>query len=115
MMKILCVKALTLRGADGLAVLHHLCLSLPLRQLPCLMLTVRYVALRMNILVAQIVRFIMCPIQPERLPLLTSVLGSGPSLGTRLHKIKACTINKNPHLDCLPAIHKQTDNLCRLT
>ena len=41
--------------------------------------------------------------------------GGGPSLGTRLHKIKALTINQNPHLDCLPPIHKQTYNLCRLT
>ena len=46
---------------------------------------------------------------------LTSVLGGGPSLGTRVHKMKALTINQNPHLDCLPAIHKQTYNLCRLT
>ena len=46
---------------------------------------------------------------------LTRVLGGGPSLAMRLHKIKALTINKNPHLDCLPAIQKKTYNLCRLT
>ena len=46
---------------------------------------------------------------------LTSVPGGGPFLGTRLHKIKAFTIINNPHLDCLPAMHKQTYNLCRLT
>ena len=39
----------------------------------------------------------------------------GPSLAKRLHKVKAWTINNNPHLDRLPAIHNQTYNLCRLT
>ena len=39
----------------------------------------------------------------------------GPYLEKRLHKIKAWTINKNPHLDRLPAKHNQTYNLCRLT
>ena len=39
---------------------------------------------------------------------LTSVLGGGPFLGTRLHKIKAFTMFNNPHLDCFPAMNKKT-------
>ena len=65
--------------------------------------------------VMNIVRIAIGVTKIAALRVLASVLGGGPSLGTRLNKIKALTINMNPHLDRLPAIHKQTYNLCRLT